>query len=134
MEVVLAIPTMDDKGFESKLSEHFGRSPFFALIKVRRKKVEEYKFMENPYVKREIRSGLTAAHWLIKKGVDIVIVKNIGEISFHALRDHGVDVYVTKKSLVREVIDAYLANKLKLLKKPTKRIGEELVEEKVKNS
>ena len=49
----------------------------------------------------------------------VVILSQIGEISYHALRDNYVDVYVTKENNSKQVIKKFLDGKLKVLRKPT---------------
>jgi len=56
---------------------------------------------------------------LTKYGIDALIVKRIGEISFHTLKGHFIDIYNSKGDTVKEVIDNLLNGKLSLLVAPT---------------
>lgn len=66
------------------------------------------------------------AHNLINDGIDVLITKQIGEISFHSLRDHLVEIYMSDENTVEEAVKEFVEGKLKHLDKPTRKLGEEL--------
>jgi cation diffusion facilitator family transporter len=117
----LVIPIKDKNGLESLISEEFGRAPYFLFVNLKGQNIKSYYFLENPYKDKKIRAGLAAAKLLSKQKSEVLITKEIGEISFYALRENLFDVYQTKDETVREVINGYLESKLKFLSKPTKK-------------
>ncbi|MCD6530020.1 cation diffusion facilitator family transporter [Candidatus Bathyarchaeota archaeon] len=122
----VAIPVKEDAGLKSNLIDHFGRAKYLILVTLEENTVKSYHVKENPHIGRKSRAGLLLAHDLIDQGVDVLITRQIGEISFHTLRDNLVEVYLTDKSTVKEAIEEFIQGKLKRLERPTRKIGEEL--------
>ncbi len=119
----LAIPLAENKGLESKVLGHVGRAKYFLLATVSGGKIMHNKVVKNPYASEKSRTGLRAANLLADNGADAVVVKSIGEISFHTLRDKFVEVYKAKGNTAGEVTKRFIAGKLELLTEPTKESG-----------
>lgn len=125
----IAIPVEDKNGLRSKLSNHFGRSEYFIFISLDGKRIGSHYFKENLYKEKKVRAGLFFINKIItKEKVDSVITRSVGTISFHALRDHFIDIYPTNKKTVESSVNDFINGKLDLLKKPTKKLGQERVE------
>lgn len=123
LEQKIIIPTKEKKGLDSKISEHFARAKFFAILKIKKDKIESLEFEENPFKGKEIRAGLTTAKYLLEKKLDILITKEIGPISFHTLRDNLIEIYQVKAGILSEIIKNYFENKLIKLEEPTREKG-----------
>lgn len=128
VKLKIVIPVENKNNLKSKVSEHLGRAPYFMFVTLERGRTKSYYFKDNPYKLERIRAGLKVAHELIKEGCDVVITKHVGEIAFHTLKDHLIDVYFTKRKFVKDCIDDFVSKRLERLLKPTKKIGEETVE------
>jgi predicted Fe-Mo cluster-binding NifX family protein len=115
----ILIPTEEEKGFESEVSNHFGRAPYFAYVDIEEQEITSTFFKENHYRNRKIHAGLAAAHEVVNDRVDALVTQKLGEISFHTLRDHLVEIFLTKGTTLREVVENYLRNTLKPLTHPT---------------
>ncbi len=127
----IVIPIENENSLESKLSNHFGRSKYFIFIDLKGKKIQSYYFKKNTYREKEVRAGLFfIKDVILKEKVDSVLTKSIGSISFHTLRDNFIGVYLSDRENVQNSIRDFLDNKLELLDKPTKKLGEEKVEKK----
>jgi predicted Fe-Mo cluster-binding NifX family protein len=106
----LAIPVEEPEG---QISQHFGESPYFALILIRQSdlKMEEREFIRNPHRKVETAKGIQVAEWLVNKKVDRVILKE--EIAHkgpgYVLSNAGVKIRVVPMSELDEAIDAVLS-------------------------
>jgi len=122
----VAIPIKENEGLRSKLIDHFGRARYFMLITLKEKTVDSHHVKKNPYIGEKSRAGLLLAHDLIDEGIDVLITRQIGEISFHTLRDHLVEIYLTDKTTVEEAIREFVEGRLKRLDRPTRKLGEEL--------
>ena len=127
MKVV--IPIALDKGLDSPLMEHFGRTKnfFFAILDKEKKKVETFYVKSNPFMLERVKAGLSVVNFLLKEKIDTVLTKEIGEISFHTLRDNLVEIYKTEGKTVKEIIDDFFDGKLNKLEKPTRK-EEETIE------
>jgi len=128
----LVIPVTNKNGMKSKLSYHFGRANYFIFIELDEKEVKSHYFIENKYKKKKMRAGLFfIGKVILKEDVDLLITRQIGTISFHALRDHLIDVYLAEKDTVEENVDDFVNDKLERLTEPTKKLGQEKVERRI---
>jgi predicted Fe-Mo cluster-binding NifX family protein len=103
-------------------AEKFGRAEYFALISVNRdeRRVEEMSIVPNPERTREARAGLHVVRDLVQEKIDALITKDIGEIAFHALRDHLVSVYRLEGDRLDDILDNFLNERLTMIQEPTK--------------
>ncbi len=115
-KVRVAIPMEKDK-----ISSHFGRANYFSIweIDVSRKRVMKKEEVENPYINKKVRAGLALTKLLLARGIDILITREIGEISFHTLADEGVEIYFADVD-AESSIKKFMEGKLKRVEKPTK--------------
>ena len=98
------VPLENDQGLQSKVSAHFGRAQFYAIVSYEKPGAE---------AKVEIRSapslmhggGCGAADIIRSFGVDAVIVKGIGIRAIQVLREIGVKVYKTGSETLDQVIE-----------------------------
>ncbi|KPJ70655.1 hypothetical protein AMJ51_01375 [Microgenomates bacterium DG_75] len=117
----LVIPVKEKKGLTSPLIEHFGRAPYFLFVNLKQREIKGHYFLQNPYKERSIRAGLAASKLIVKQRSDILITKEIGEISFHALRDNLIDVYQAKGKTAQKVINYFIEGELEQLQKATRK-------------
>ncbi len=117
----VAIPIKKPKGLDSVVVEHFGRADYFLFVETERKSIRRFYSKPNPNKSKSVRAGLSTVHFLLKEKVDILITKEIGEISFHSMRDNLIDIYKIKGRTAKEVIDNFLKNKLERLTKQTRK-------------
>jgi cation diffusion facilitator family transporter len=106
------------------ISDHFGRAKYLTILTVNREngKLKKSEIIDNPHLNKRIRAGLATAKMIEKYNPEIVLVKNIGEISFHTLRDELVEIHKIPKDVknLYSAIRMYLENKTMVLDKPTK--------------
>ncbi|MGE4578508.1 MAG: cation diffusion facilitator family transporter [Desulfuromonadales bacterium] len=71
----LAVPLREDRRL---LSEHFGEAPFFRLLRINARdgQVTEDSVVRNPYAREEKAKGIQVANWLLKEGLDLLLLKN----------------------------------------------------------
>jgi predicted Fe-Mo cluster-binding NifX family protein len=128
----VVVPVADDQGPDYVVHGHFARSPHYLLLEINgpdsMKIVECYP---NIHLKRKEHLGVKTSHLAIDHGADLVFTANIGEISFHMLKSHMIDVYNAEKGLtVKETVSRYHAGKLPLLSAPVHGIDESQVSRK----
>ena len=98
------VPLENDEGLRSRISAHFGRAPFYAIVSCEKLGAE---------AKVEIRSapglmhggGCGATDIIRSFGVDAVIVKGIGIRAIQILREIGVKIYKTSSETLDQVIE-----------------------------
>ncbi len=116
----IVIPVIEDEGLRSKIMEHFGRAKYFLFCYIKGEEIKKYYIKENKYKDKDVRAGLAATHFIKEENVNILITREIGEISFHTLRDSLVDVYITEDEAAEDIIRKFSQGKLKRLGSPTK--------------
>ncbi|HUT26834.1 MAG TPA: cation diffusion facilitator family transporter [Methanomassiliicoccales archaeon] len=121
-EVRVVVPLNNDGGLDSIPSDKFGRAPYFALVSVNKKerRLEEWTIIANDEKDREHRAGLHAVNTIVREKVDALITPEIGEISFHALRDQLVTVYRLEGARLEEVLEHYLNEELENILEPVR--------------
>ena len=119
----VAIPLAEKKGMKSKVLGHVGRARYFLFVTIRGGRVSGSRVLDNPYFSEKSRTGLRAANLIASNGADAVVVRSIGEISFHTLRDKFVEVYRTEGNSAEDVVRKFIAGNLELLTEPTKESG-----------
>ncbi|OYT56875.1 MAG: hypothetical protein B6U68_02630 [Candidatus Aenigmarchaeota archaeon ex4484_14] len=117
----VAIPIKKPKGLNSEVVEHFGRADYFLFVDINKKKINRFYSKPNPNKTRTVRAGLSTVHFLVKEKVDVLITKEMGEISFHSARDNLIDIYKTEGKTAKRVIENFLKNKLVKLTKHTRK-------------
>lgn len=105
----IAIPVLEDKGENSIISEHFGHSPFFAFVNLNGKSFT-VEVEKNPL---ENHGPGDIPEYLKNKGVDLLIVRGIGQRALVFFDQLGIKVIRGANGTVNEIINKYLENELK---------------------
>lgn len=121
-EYHICVPLDDTKGEASKISDHFGKAPFIAHIKVNmdNKIFEIISIEQNPYKNRKLHAGVKIAKMLGSKKIDCIIIRNIGEAAFLSLKGFLITIYRTNKKVLRDAIFDFIKHNLEPLSTPTK--------------
>lgn len=104
------IPVEEVNGLNSRVHGHFGRAPYFIILRMDEDHVEIEDFYFNEFIKEKdrIHVGVKVIKAVIKHKLDIVFTPTIGEISFYMLKDNFVDIYKAEEGLtVRQIIEKY---------------------------
>jgi len=125
-KIISIVIPVSEKGKIKRLriSDHFGRAKYLAILDVDRTtgKIKKSKIIDNPHLSKKIRAGLATAKMIEEYHPEIIIIINIGEISFHTLRDELVEIHKIPKDVknIYNAIHMYLENKTIVLDKSTK--------------
>ncbi len=75
----VAVPLLDNNGLNSRISDHFGESLFFALFEIEENEKENhllnYNIITNKFIKEEKRKGILISDWLISFKIDKIYLK-----------------------------------------------------------
>jgi len=100
-----ALPLCSDK---KTVFQHFGEAPYFYTVTLRtkNKSVMKEEILPNPYVKEEKRKGIYVGEWLVKNGVDVVLLKEKlhGKGPEYVFSDAGVEVTLIEATSLDEVL------------------------------
>ena len=105
-EMVYVIPLNEEKNI---VSPHFGEAPWFMLLtyKSQDKFTKQVKIIANPFTSEERAKGILAAEFLIKKGIDVIIVKKdfSSKGPAYVFSDSNVEVIVTEEKMIKSAIN-----------------------------
>ena len=74
-ETKIAVPLEDSQGLNSKISDHFGESPFFGFIEFQEGDFLKLEIVKNDFIHYEKRKGILISDWLSSQKVDKVYIK-----------------------------------------------------------
>jgi len=113
------IPVQEKKGLESRLHSDFGRAPYFIIVKFSDDRIDIDSFIHNDFLDRKGHIGLNVAKSIVPHNIHLLFVSNIGEISFHMLKNNYIDVFkVETEMTLKEMIASYKENRLHPIIKP----------------
>lgn len=105
--MIYALPLTDDRCF---VSEHFGEASSFLLasFKSTEKHSDKTEILENPFCRLERSKGIMSAEYLVKNGIDFVIVKKdfSGKGPAYVFSDANVEVIVTERETPADALKA----------------------------
>lgn len=105
------IPVKEINGMDSRVHGHFGRAPYFMILKLDDKgevEIEDFYYNEFLGKKDGIHIAVKVIKAIIKHDMDIVFTSKIGEIAFHMLKDSFIDMYRAEEgATVSEIIKRY---------------------------
>ncbi len=96
----ILIPINEDKGFDSKLSEHFGHCGYFAIYDT---KINDLEIVKNKLDHSD--QNLTPVDQIIEFKPNIVFTLGIGQRAIKLFKEVGVKLKTGKYKIVKEVID-----------------------------
>jgi len=111
MSVRIAIPVEDAGGLNARLSQHFGRAPYFAVVELDENgKVLNLQMVPN---KSEHFGGMgRPPDIILKLNPNAVITYGMGPRALGMFQNANVAVLRTNKDFVKDVIEAYNNNEL----------------------
>jgi len=123
------VPVKGRGGLKEEIAEHFGRADAFLLATLEGDKIRDFAVEDNPFRHKSVRAGLAVINRFVKeKQLDAVIVRELGEIAFHGLRDNFVDVFQARGGTAEEILKAYAGKRLGYLRGPTHSSEEKLAD------
>ena len=128
--ITAIIPVEEINGLKSKVHQHFGRSPYFVILKIKDKNIEIEDFYLNEFLNKTKHVGVNVVKVVVSYGLDMLFTAQIGEISFYMLKENFIDIYkISEQNLtVEQVIEKYYNNQLSRITAPTHSVEESFIE------
>ena len=104
----ICLPVIEDRGMDSRISEHFGKTPLFAFYDDETQKLEIIKING-----KHGGGRLTPAEIILAAGVDLLLCANLGSKAVQVLSNHGVDVLTGARGPIAEVLESFKKGELK---------------------
>jgi len=99
-EMIYVIPLTEGK---NRISSHFGEAPCFMVVtfKTEERVAKQVEIIVNPFTKEEKGKGILVAEYLIKKGIDVMIVKKdfASKGPVYVFSDSNVEVVLTDEEI-----------------------------------
>ena len=114
MNVRIVVPVSDEKGIDSRLSQHFGRAPFYAIIDLD----------ENGKIIGSGTIANTSEHFggvglppdrILQLRPKALVTYGLGSKALKMFQDANVAVLRTEANTVKEVVNAYNNDELQEL-------------------
>lgn len=125
-QVKAIIPVSEINGLDSKVYGHFGRAPYFVILRIKYKATEIEDFYLNEFLDRKQHIGLNVVKVIVNYDLDMLFANRIGEISFYMLKENLIDIYQVEDEniTVKNVVELYKQNKLLRITAPTHSVDE----------
>ena len=104
----ICIPLVEDRGLDSKISEHFGSAPFFLIYEIDSKAVEVIK-NSNSHHSHGMCHPLSV---LSPYKLDAVVCSGMGGGAIAKLNAAGIKIYTGGGGNAKDVIAAFASNQL----------------------
>lgn len=122
------IPVKNMNGLDSKVHGHFGRAPYYVILKLSGDKAEIEDFYYNEFLNEKKHIGIKVIKAVINYKLDLLFTSRIGELSFYMLKENFVDIYKIAEDLsVNETVSRYRNKQLEKISAPTHSIEESQV-------
>ena len=102
----IAIPSTDDRGFDSEVEQHFGRARFYTIVDM---DAMEARAVPVPF---ENHGPGDIPEFLKGEGADVVIAYGMGGRAVQFFDDMGISVIMGAQGRVGDVVRAYVEAKL----------------------
>lgn len=107
---MIAVASDSDEGLESGVSGHFGRCPFFILVKVNDGKIDEVTSVENPFFNQHSPGQVPA--FIGSIGADIIISGGMGQRAMVIFQENGIKGVSGASGTVEETVNSFLSGNL----------------------
>lgn len=114
------LPVQNDSGMQAAVEIHFGRAPWFLLVVSDSDGIRVERILPNTFQSKGVQAGLAVINRLIREyAIDVVIAREMGEIAYYALHEHGVQIYEAVTGTAEESLAVLATAQLRLLSAPT---------------
>jgi len=107
----IAIPCNNNEGLESEISMHFGRSPYYAFVDINNNEIKNIEVIPVPFA--DHGPGDLPNFVKQNKG-DVVIAYGMGGRAVDFFKQLGIKVITGAQGSVKEVLDAFLKDRLNI--------------------
>jgi predicted Fe-Mo cluster-binding NifX family protein len=103
----IAIPSMDDRGLQARVADHFGQASFFTIVDT-----------DTDEVTVQANSGhhqggqQTPASAIAEKGARVVLCSGLGQRAVRFFSEAGIEVFMGAEGTVQETMDTHRQGKL----------------------
>jgi len=104
------------KDVNSKLSEVFGRCPYFIFVQIDNNQITKTEILENTSASQQGGAGISSAQIVAENNADAVITGTVGPRALDVLNQFNIKIF-SGAGLVKEVVQEFISGKLKQITK-----------------
>lgn len=108
---LICVPSLDQEGLKSKISQHFGKTPYFVLIKYEDGKIENVQVLESQA--KHTGGSMTPGEFIANSGAKTLLCGNLGPKAVQMLQNAGIEVFTGASGTVIEALQDWAEGKLK---------------------
>ncbi len=105
----IAIPSEDDRGMDSTVSQHFGRTAFYTFVDMEGGKVKDVSVVRVPF---EGHGPGDLPNFVKEHGGEMVVAFGMGSRAVDFFRELGIEVVLGASGNVSDVVDAFIKENL----------------------
>ncbi len=106
----VAVSADDRNGLDSVVSPHFGRCPYFILVDVDDRDVQQVTAVENPYYGRHQPGQVP--QFIRQQGADVMLTGGMGRRAIGFFEQYGIQAVTEASGTVRRSLERYLGGEL----------------------
>ena len=104
--IKVAAPIQENQGINSKIYEHYGESPYFAIIELKQGKLLNLTITPNEFIDEEKRKGILVSDWLISKKIDkIYLIKELKKGPKLIFENSLIQIEITDFDNLNQIIE-----------------------------
>jgi len=108
MRIAVSIET--NNGFESKVAQHFGRCPYFALVDLDGTDVKAVEVVANPFYSRHEPGQVPG--FIHEQNANVMLSGGMGRRAIEAFRQFGIQATTGASGTVQSALESYLGGEL----------------------
>ena len=105
----IAIPSIDDRGLESEVSQHFGRSRYYTFVDVEDGKIRKVEVRATPF---DEHGPGDLPNFVKQHGGEMVVAYGMGSRAVDFFNRLGIKVITGAYGRMSDIIQALLENRL----------------------
>jgi predicted Fe-Mo cluster-binding NifX family protein len=103
----IALATDDNMGLDAVLSHHFGRCPYYIVVDVKDKEIQDIKAAKNPFYESHGQAG-EVPNFIHSLGADVIIAGGMGPKAIGFFQQLGIQALTGASGIVGDVIKSYI--------------------------
>jgi predicted Fe-Mo cluster-binding NifX family protein len=107
----IAISSDEDRGLDSTVSPHFGRCPYFVLVNMEGREVQDVETVSNPFYSQH-RPG-QVPFFIDQQGVNVMLTGGMGRRAIDYFRQFDIEPVTGAYGTVRHSLEQYLGGALR---------------------
>lgn len=103
----IAVAALDKNGLDAKISQHFGRCPYFIIVNVEDGEITKTEAVENPYAQAQRGPG-QVPEFINSHNVNVLISGGMGRRAVSFFEQFGIETVTGTALDVGKAVEGYL--------------------------